>query len=1073
MTEGVSTKKPVSDEVPLGISPSEFMRSLRPEYYSDTADRAAYELDAATLAFQLDTITERNETHDFELFCRKLCERAICPNLRPQTGPEGGGDSKVDTETTPVSDELSAVFLGDANAGRERWAFAFSAKKSWLAKIRADVKGIVDTGRRYDRIICVTSRAAKAKARAALEDELSALHGLPVTIHDRSWIVKEVIEADRKDLAFNYLRVGKATADPSRLGPADYSRTQQLAEIEKSLDDPETYRGMELQRVSEALVAAKLSRNLERPRTETDGRFVRAIRLANEDGTYHQKLEAQYEQVWTGFWWFDDTRLLLESYDEFAAKALTSTHAIQLEFLSNLHQLLVNCVIHRHLTREECKIEQRSAALRKALEPLASDKERPNNALEAQTLLLIMRVNRAVLGKKPEDLPAIWQGFSELLDSARGLAEYEANRLPPLIDLVGNVAGNDPSYTALVEKLAAFVAERKSEAEGALILLKRAQKLDFSECFDMIRLLGKVAVALVKREYTERLVEALQLLMLAYKSAGLLWASRATCLFALSSIVVEGERASQLPISIVSTMKVWAWIAIEMGHLPDFLYAVRFLNGALVALPLADESKEKVRDDLRELDFALGCLLLNVSDEELRRLDQLPDILEGLGLVAARAAMLYALGYEKELREDGSIGPDQSAEAAAQLFSRLASQPLGKEWRGNVVLNGEGPQTLGTAVLGMTVDISFDGIDHLTVVAEGVLGTLEALFATLPEKKIAAHVECFHIALSEGTDIATPAIKIGKDTSRMSLVWPRDLRPGSFERQDVITPFYVEAVARIVAMTCVMKDPSTVLEGLFANEAVLQRIAMVVGSSNCHQRLTSKPVSRWSSWHSHVGAAYPPREPRPTIMRTELASEEVADDDEAPPKAGEPFVVKDHRKLVVKSVIDLPAWNQACWNGTLYAQWPDGPPMIGMTFGNEEGARRIFGGWRERFGPTDTDEEIYLALIRKVSKAHPYHYIVLVTSNPSLEKVSGNIMTFATRSLTMEPQSDVNIDRFIASYQKRGEFGLMPATVREGKPKMFPELAIRKRAILIKDAAEVGESDIESIALRMREKELV
>ncbi len=55
-----------------------------------------------------------------------------------------------------------------------------------------------------------------------------------------------------------------------------------------------------------------------------------------------------------------------------------------------------------------------------------------------------------------------------------------------------------------------------------LVLLKRAQKLDFNNHFEMIRLLGKAARRLTKKEYAEKLIEALQLLSLAYRSAGLL-----------------------------------------------------------------------------------------------------------------------------------------------------------------------------------------------------------------------------------------------------------------------------------------------------------------------------------------------------------------------------------------------------------------------------------------------------------------------------------------------------------------------------------------------------------------------
>jgi hypothetical protein len=241
-------------QAPSGkLSPSRFMRELRPEYYSDTEDRAFYVLDAPTLEYHLESLTRRNQTHDFEIFCRKLCERTICPNLRPQTGPEGGGDSKADTETFPVADEIAQLtYLGQPNNGRERWAFAFSAKEKWTDKVRSDVDGLAKTGRPYDRIIFVTSRFARAKDRARLEDELSSQHGIPVTIHDRSWIVTEIIEKDRKDLTFNYLGIGEQKNDSLRLGPTDYSRMRQLTEIEKSIDDPEAFRGMERQRVTEA-----------------------------------------------------------------------------------------------------------------------------------------------------------------------------------------------------------------------------------------------------------------------------------------------------------------------------------------------------------------------------------------------------------------------------------------------------------------------------------------------------------------------------------------------------------------------------------------------------------------------------------------------------------------------------------------------------------------------------------------------------------------------------------------------------------------------------------------------------
>jgi hypothetical protein len=399
MTEGVEKKK---------VSPSEFMRQLRPALYSDTSDRTTYLLDATTLEYRLETITARNQTHDFELFCRKLCERTICPNLKPATGPEGGGDSKADTETIPVADEIATLtYVGEPNSGKERWAFAFSAKKTWAEKARNDVAGIVETQRGYQKVYCVTAQFARAKDRARVEDELTKKYGLTVTILDRSWIVEQVVDGDRRDLAFNYLGVGQEIADARRLGPTDYSRSRQLEDVEKLIGNPDAFSGMEMQRVTEALVAAKLSRNLERPRTETDGRFARAVRLAERDGTSRQTLEAHYEWIWTAFWWFDDVAHLNASYDAFEKLVIDTDHAKNLELLCNLAQLLFNSVIHQHLTADEAKLEERIARLSDRLKAMVADHDRPNNSLEARTSLLVIEVNQAALKKDPQRLSSL------------------------------------------------------------------------------------------------------------------------------------------------------------------------------------------------------------------------------------------------------------------------------------------------------------------------------------------------------------------------------------------------------------------------------------------------------------------------------------------------------------------------------------------------------------------------------------------------------------------------------------------------------------------------------------------
>ena len=76
---------------PSPFSPKDFLKARRPERFSDTAVEEVTELDRSLLEFHLSSLTSRSQETDFERFARQLCEREICPNLLPQTGPTGGG----------------------------------------------------------------------------------------------------------------------------------------------------------------------------------------------------------------------------------------------------------------------------------------------------------------------------------------------------------------------------------------------------------------------------------------------------------------------------------------------------------------------------------------------------------------------------------------------------------------------------------------------------------------------------------------------------------------------------------------------------------------------------------------------------------------------------------------------------------------------------------------------------------------------------------------------------------------------------------------------------------------------
>ena len=189
---------PESDQKTENISfrPSDFMRARRPELFSDTQSAEESFLDRSFLEYFLEKLTSRSQEKDFEHFCRKIAEKELCPNLLPQTGPTGGGDSKVDSETYPVSDAISLLWYEGIGreAASERWAFAISAKQQWRPKVRSDVKSIIGTQRDYKLIYFISSQFIKDKDRANIEDELTSKYGLTVRVLDRTWILDKVFQ---------------------------------------------------------------------------------------------------------------------------------------------------------------------------------------------------------------------------------------------------------------------------------------------------------------------------------------------------------------------------------------------------------------------------------------------------------------------------------------------------------------------------------------------------------------------------------------------------------------------------------------------------------------------------------------------------------------------------------------------------------------------------------------------------------------------------------------------------------------------------------------------------------------
>ena len=106
-------------------------------------------------------------------------------------------------------------------------------------------------------------------------------------------------------------------------------------------------------------------------------------------------------------------------------------------------------------------------------------------------------------------------------------------------------------------------------------------------------------------------------------------------------------------------------------------------------------------------------------------------------------------------------------------------------------------------------------------------------------------------------------------------------------------------------------------------------------------------------------------------------------------------------------------------------------------------ARKIFVGWRERFGKIDAGDEIHISTVRGISDEHPHHYVVMITSKlPELDNLTDikNIIV-ASRMQRMHAGSSINLERFLTAYRSAGRYVLLPAILRPDGPELGWDLA--------------------------------
>jgi hypothetical protein len=1060
------------------------MRARRPELFSDSKVIEKPHISREVLEYHLETLTSRKQEYEFEYFARRIAEREVCPNLIPQTGPTGGGDSKTDTETYPVADTIALTWYEGIGrkASRERWAFAFSAVKKWRDKARSDIKNIVQTKRGYKKAFFISNQFIKDKDRAQIQDELQNTHKIQVTILDRTWLLKCVFEHGREQMAIETL--GLTTDVNSKrhfLGPRDTQKESELEELERQIEDCARYTGVEYQLAEDCMRAALLARNLERPRTEVDGRFDMAERIAEKVGYRQQRMRIAYIRSWTSFWWYDDIHELNQGYDRVQKFAVGSEQSEDIAKLVNLWLLLAATVWLGQLDSSQSKLDTRKETLKDELDRLAADKLRPNNALLARTHKLLLRLYESLSSET--QINHILEELTQIVDGNQDNIEYPADFLLQIIQELGELIPHNSTLDKLIESVIDLTGRREGKATAGCLFIDRGyQKLEKGMKYDAIRLFGRAQENLTMNEYLKEFCASLIGCALAYESAGLLWAARRNVLTVVNQSLREfWKHGEYVPGTLTSIQKL-VWLELQLGRVP---YILSWMDTALFVaskLSLKGPKQEQFKQDRLIQDVVLGLLLLKTELWELKWLDFVPGVLDAVGLTHSWMALLFALGYEDYLREEKVIPANQNSEEVLDFFVEWLNQPAANDLPDNPDLIRESEVTLNSYVIGCHIKVKAANDFESICLGETILAVFEAFLATGLNKNIMPFQPELRIRIKPSefvTGIPQYRLAETEGVVRIEIRHTPNMVRGAIDQRSDYIEWLREIMIFIMSQIAVIHDPEKTFERMATEGAAFTRALSIVDTDVCIKNILGEnPRFCLSDWKSQTKERIFPLQRSVSWSEGRVSTAEQTDSDLHPPKLKEYNGLDllsgidnlKHRDIRIHSVINIPLWDRAKWNAIAYAWSPNELPFLVLGFTNSDAGKAIFKGWQARFGKVDEQEYIRVSVVMGTDERLPYRYSVVIGVNPEFlrARTGGSHSFMVSKVLGMDPSTPKNMEQFLTQYKETNSYIILPGHYENPSlpPVLCPELGIEKRNLRVCEAWQIDEHDPDICALQ-------
>lgn len=1049
------------------MTPSEFYKQRRPEFFSDSEIVTQVALPREYLSFELNKISTNQKQDEFETLCRRLAEKFISPNLIPQVGPTGGGDGKTDSETYPVSETISNRWFTPENGWDkdENWAFAISAKEEWKGKAKGDVKKIVETARGYTRVYFMSNQLISSKKKKDAQDEFIKEFEIDVVILDGEWILEKTYNNNLIDLVVDSLNLSYVYKNKeTKLGSNDTRRLEELKELEENINNSNRYSEYDFQLTEDAIRSAILSRMLEKPKDEIEGKFDRALRFCNKLKNRRQLMRIYYQKAWTYMNWYDEYALFVENFKNFKSFISKESNLSEIEDYCTLFTSLYSLkrLERKELDNLNINLEIEEKEITNLLEHIASNSERPTSSLFAKTQLLFFK-----LLQQKTDISQIFNELSIIIEQSKSHLDYPFDSTRTIIEeIFSEMFFDNDEFDNLIDVLALVSAERNSELEAGQIFLRRATKKLQSENYkDSIIYFGKSIKKLAKEETQNEMYFVLMGLAIAYKNLGLIWASNncyvTACHFSFKLFAEKGtisEKTYRVVKEILTN-------ELFIGRIPSLLtWHEMFL--ILQRSLKVEESEDEIEFDSL-CDGTLSVRLIHTKNTHYNDLKYLPDMLAKQELWLSQDTALYKQGHIEQCIEDRE--DIEKEEDLDKYYKMVANQPFVEQMIYDTNCMVGEKLSLYSNLLGCKFQINFTKDIEMLLVSETLLAYFESFVGT-SLLNIHAHREKIIINIfnnEENTDIY---FTYDEDTYEYNFYIK------SFNTQEkehsLVWKKMIEFTVTLLFNNFIISDAEEHFKKLFEKDEIYERLALVFGHRNSVLNiLGDNPKLFLDDWISYY-------KPEQYVMKREnpisYCYEEILD------KNQQKYTKEDigeirHNQIKTHTVIDMALWDKAKLNGFGFTLDNKGMGIF-LAFKNEFSAKQIFKEWKRRVGNIDKEELIKILIIKGINKKKPNWYRVVITINEKALQRSNTDKFFniPLRSRIMTPDTPDNLNNLIYGIKVYKQYKLFPLLLDDnGKSEPFFDYAIIKTSLIIKDAWEIGENDLEKAAIQKDDNPII